>query len=229
MKRFKYLLYALLIISSSILAATKPIVGASLYVSNNTGEILPQEAFECLIHNPQVKLTNRLIDFLQVHHVQQGRLSMALGMYVMSTDGHQTSDNTAVFTFSPYQKLSAQDIFNDAKKLSVLLNQDSVAVFIPNKQQSNDSIQVNFTNNHPLITKLIKQIVEKLPASYARAYSVTLEKSQQVFGKSRVITILWLGSHLNKNVLQKAFPHASIIAHKGTAYLVYQSGRVDKI
>ena len=227
MKRMKSMMVALFLFSTtSVFAHNQSPV--EFFASNNTGEITLQTAYHRLTGKEQINLQNKMINFLQKNHIEQGRFENSLGTYRMSTDQHITADNTDIFSTSPYQPLSDDTVFALAKKLAILLNQDSVAVFISDKSSLGD-ITVNFTSHKPTIDEVTTRIHDKLPALYNQAFSIHLANTCSGFNNEKVASIEWLGSKLKLKDVKTAFPSEKITAHNGKVYLVYQNGKREQL
>ena len=202
---------------------------AEFFVSNNTGEIDLQTAFNRLSGDEQQALQNDVIHIMQKGHVEQGRFEKLLGTYQMSKDQNITADNTEIFITSSYQPLSAEKIFNLAKQLDVRLSQESVAVFIPSKKPIIGDVTLTFQSHDYSIHEIIEIIHKNLPMQYGQAFSLYLNNTCSGFDKATVKKVEWLGGKIKPNEIQNKFPHEKISYHYGKAYLVYKNGRVENL
>jgi hypothetical protein len=161
---------------------------ADIFISNNTKAISLKTAYERLTGKEQHGLQNTMIDVLQKAHIEQGKFKDILGTYRMSNDPKTTADNTERFNTSPNQNLSDDDIFSLAKELAIILNQESVAVFIPDPSVVG-KISVRFTSSQPTINEIVNIIHEKLPPLYSQAFSIYLTEKQGEFDSAKVSEI----------------------------------------
>ncbi len=199
------------------------------FVSNNTNAINLQTAYERLKGKEQDLLENTMINVLQKKHIEQGRFKDILGTYQMLNDPKVTADNTERFNSSPEQDLSDEQVFSLARELAIQLNQESVAVFIPNPSTTIGKITVRFNSRQPTINKIVDTIREKLPTKYSQAFSLHLANKNKRFENALVSEIEWLGSHINLNDMQKVFPQDSIQFEYGNVFLVFQNGGKEHI
>lgn len=199
--------------------------------SNNTKEINLQTAHERLVGDEQSDLQDKMINVMQENHVEQGKFEGILGVYKMSSDQNITADNSDRFSASPKQMLSDKEIFFLAKQLAIKLNQESVAVFIPDQsnQSTIASITVNFISNQPNIDQVIDVINKNLPVAYSQAFSMQLSNKYPAFNNAKVTKIEWLGSSIHLEDIQRAFPEEKINYEYGRAFLVFQNGQKESI
>lgn len=207
-------------------AQNKPSV--EFFASNNTKEINIQTAYDRLTGTEQSALQNAMINIMQKNHIEQGKFEGILGMYRMSSDKNITADNTEQFNTSPYQNLSNEKIFSLAKKLAITLNQDSIAVLIPN-QSAIDDITVSFTSKQLGINETLSILHDKLPSLYNQAFSLHLVNKCNGFNEAKVAEVEWLGSKINPEEVKKAFPLEKINFHYGKVFLVYRDGRKEQL
>ncbi len=146
----------------------------------------------------------------------------------MSSDQNITADNTEHFNASTYQYLSDENVFSIAKELAIALNQDSVAVLIPN-QSSIGGITVTFISHRPTINETIGMLHDKLPTLYNQAFSLHLVNKCSGFDNTKVSEIEWLGSKINIDEIKKVFPSEKINSRYGKVFLVYQNGQKEPI
>lgn len=198
------------------------------FASNNTREINLETAHERLMGKEQIDLQNNMISVLQENHIEQGKFEDILGSYQMSSDQNITADNSERFDTSPKQNLSDEKIFSLAKELAIKLNQESIAVFIPD-QSMIGNMTVSFTS-HPLtINEIVDIIHKKLPALYSQAFSIHLENKSFGFDTAKVTEIEWLGSGMQLKDIQTAFPQEKIHYEYGKVFLVFQNGQKEAI
>ena len=119
-------------------------------------------------------------------------------------------------------------MFSLAKELAIKLNQDSVAIFIPNDSSLGD-ITVNFFSHQPRINEVVNMLHNKLPELYNQAFSLHLINKCGDFNHAKVTKIEWLGSKLNLEVIKKAFPLEKINSRYGKVFLVYQNGQKQQL
>ncbi len=208
-----------------VFANHKP--SAEFFASNNTKEINIQTAYDRLTGSAQSTLQNSMIEVLQKNHIEQGRFEDILGAYRMLSDKNITADNTEHFNTSVYQNLSDTRVLWLAKELAIALNQDSVVVFIPDQSTLGD-ITVSFA--HPVgINEVVRMIHAKLPDRYNQAYSLHLINKYAGFNNVKVESVEWLGSKVNLEEVEKAFPLDKINYQDGKVYLVYQNGQTEQL
>jgi len=203
-------------------------MGVKFFVSNNTQEISIEKAYERLKRSPQTVLENGVASVLQHNGIEQGKFVNVLGAYQMATDKKITADNTEIFLTPPRQDFSSQYVFSIARQLSYRFRQESVAVFVPNKQSSVADIIVRFASAKPSIADIIKRIHQKIPAA-ATAFSLHLNTNHSVLRDVKVNEVEWLGTRLNFDEIKAAFPSAVINSYQGQAYLVYKNGQISSI
>jgi hypothetical protein len=198
---------------------------AEFFVSNNTDEINLHTAFNRLRGKEQQKLQNKLINLLQKQHIEQSKFEELLGTYTMSNQ-RITADNSEKIITSPYQKLPPETIFNIAKKLASLLNQESVAVFIPDEEQPIGDVVLELKSHNYTVNEIIQLIQKTLPAYYNHAFSLHLNSNAcSNFDNTIVDKVEWLGSTIKPEEISRTFPEEQMIYHHGRAYLIYKNGR----
>jgi hypothetical protein len=212
---------------SSVYAAENSSV--EFFSSNNDQEITVQQAFIRLTGDQQSELQENIIKIMQKNRMEQGSFEAVLGTYQMSIDKKITADNTEIFFSSPFQILKKEKIFHLANELAKNFNQDSVAVLIPESKEKIVKVKIYFNQNKPSIEQAINIVKKKLPVSYNNAFSLELDRACGGFEKTTVNSIEWIGSHLDVQLIQKAFPQQRVTTQKGTAYLVYKNGKIDKL
>ena len=230
MNRHKYtkmIMGCLFFLSANIVFANNT-PSAEFFASNNTKEIDLQTAYNRLLGNEQADLQNSMISVMQKNHIEQGKFENILGTYQMSNDKNITADNTEHFITSPDQYLPAERIFSLAKKLAIKLNQDSVAVLIPNRSSLGD-ITVKFTSHQLTIDEIVNMLHNKLPPLYNQAFSLHLINQCGDFNNAKVTEVEWLGSKINPEVIKKAFPSEKIYSRYGKVFLVYQNGQKEQL
>jgi len=155
--------------------------------------------------------------------LEQGSFKDILGTYQMADNQAETADNTEQFHTSPLQKLSKTQIFSLAREFANTLQQESVAVLIPNSSTLG-LVKVTFQDHQPSINEAIKIIRQKLPPSYGQAYSLVMVNQTSTFNEAKVHQIEWLGSQLNLDEIRAAFPEEKITGQNGNAYLIFKDG-----
>lgn len=218
--------FLLLFSTNVVFANDKPSV--EFFASNNTKEINIQTAYARLTGIEQSELQNSMINILQKNHIDQGKFEDILGTYRMSSDKTITADNTEHFDTSPYQNLSNEKVFALAKELAISLNQDSVAVLVPDQSTIGD-ITVSFTSRQPGVSETVSMLHDKLPALYNQAFSLHIVNKCNGFNNAKVAEVEWLGSKINLDEVKKAFPLEKINFHYGKVFLVYQNGRKEQL
>lgn len=202
---------------------------AKIFASNNTQIIDVTSAYKRLIGMPQLQLHNTMLNVIQGDHLEQGEFDNVLGTYQMLDEKKVTADNSQIFYTSPQQYLSNEDLFKLSAELAVALKQESVAVFIANKQSLIADVEVSFPAHPPTINKIINLINQQLPAKYHQAFSLYLDvKGPNVFSP-KVTKIEWLGSKISLEEVKKVFSSKNIIFRTGLAFLVYKNGAVDQL
>jgi hypothetical protein len=199
------------------------------FASNNTHTIDMQQAYVRLIGHDQHKLQNNMIKILQKYHVEQGAFTPILGAYQLSEHQKVTADNTDKFISSPLQPLTDKIVFAIATDLAISLQQESVAVFIPDNHAGIGDVCVKFKTQHPRISETIAMLNAKLPADYSQAYSLHLQNEYAGFNDAKVSGIKWLGNKINIDEIKNAFPEESVTSQNGRVYLVYQNGQTLQI
>lgn len=213
------LLFLTLIISNDLYASSS----VEYFVSNNSQVINMETAYQRMVGNEQLELENTIIDIMQNNHIEQGRFENTLGIYSMVDSKMLTADNSEHYTTSPKQDISETQIFNIAYALAIKLNQESIAVFIPN-ESSIGEITVSFTTHKPNINEITTLINTKLPSLYGQAFSLQISEPQNNFDNAKVSKITWLGSKIKIAEIKNTFPLENIKTHTGTTYLVYKNG-----
>lgn len=229
MKNLTSIIISVILLSSLNLAYAEEVSSVTYFASNNTGVIQPSVAYTRLLSEPQDNLKSSMIDIMQANHMQQSQCADSLGMYQMAETGSMTADNTKVFTTSPYQTFSDAKAFEIAKEMADTLQQESVAVFIPNAQAYTGDTVVQLKSHPYTIHEAMQMINEKLPAEYSKAYSLHFNNKMSSYNKITVSNIEWLGGKVNPNIIQTAFPNEQVSSKHGKAYLVYQNGTVEEI
>lgn len=214
-------LLALSLLTTNLVFANTSV---QFFASNNTKQIDLQTAYLRLIGKEQQDLQNNMIGVLQKNHIEQGKFEDILGTYRMSNDQNITADNSERFNTSPNQQLSEEKAFSLAQELAIDLNQESVAVLIPDQSTMGD-ITVSFTSHKPSIHEITDLVHNKLPATYSQAFSLHLENKYSDFDKTTINEIEWLGSNINLEEIKHAFPNEKINYHFGKVYLVFQNGQ----
>lgn len=205
-----------------------PVV-VKFFVSNNTRAITLATAYARLGHKAQKKLENGVIGVMQLNHMEQGSYESILGTYQLADGGQITADNSEIFTTSPYQAISTDKAKKLAKRLSKVLHQQSVALFISDKTQGIGRVCVKFRGDKPSIVDLVNTIHGRLPLRYSQAFSLHLQNTRGNIDSVAVNSFEWLGSNLDSDLLAQVFLGQSIASQHGTAYLVYQDGVATKL
>jgi hypothetical protein len=200
---------------------------AEFFASNNAKEIDLHTAYDRLMGQEQSDLKNTMVNILQKNGVKQGTFEDILGTYRMSSDQNITADNTEKYNTAPQDDLPDDKILLIAQEMAVSLNQDSIAVLIPNQAAVGD-ITVNFVSSQPSINDIVKILQDKLPPVYSQAFSMHLLKDSTDFTQAKVTGIEWLGSKINLEEIKKAFPLEKINSDNGKVYLVYQNGHYEQ-
>jgi len=222
------LIMSLLFLGLTHTAFADPEISAEFFASNNTREITVQSAYARLTGQEQHHLQRVISSVLQRYHVDELKSGDVLGIYRMSKDKDITADNTEYVYAGVSPDVSEQKIFSVAQILAITLHQDSVAVFIPASSSPGD-VSVNFVSDQPSISTVIHQIHTKLPASYGHGFSLHLVNEKPGFKNAKVTAVEWLGSKLNLKKIKHAFPAETITTQNGSAYLVYQNGKNERL
>ncbi|KTD18353.1 hypothetical protein [Legionella jordanis] len=194
------------------------------FYSNNQGTINFTKAYERLKGKEQINLEREAIEVLQAQHMEQGELKNRLGAYYFANKKQQTAENSQIFYSSPLQILSRKKIFALAIALAKQLNQESIAVFIPNQSHTIGKAQLVFITHKPTIPEALNMIRIKLPASYQHAFTLQVTTDKSSYRYAQVQSIVWLGHHLKKEMLQKKFPSETLKFRQGDAYLLFRKG-----
>ncbi|QLZ69117.1 hypothetical protein FOLKNPGA_01899 [Legionella sp. PC1000] len=80
--------------------------------------------------------------------MELGEFKNALGTYIMQGTQQFTAENAEIFFVSPLQKLSLPKTIFIASILAKQLDQESVAVFIPNNTHTTSHIKLIFICNN---------------------------------------------------------------------------------
>lgn len=217
---------ALLLLLISIAVHAAPI---EFYASNNTSEISLENAYARLTGTSQHVLRDEMIHVMQINHVEQGVCNDILGSYQMNATQNVTADNSKVFTMSPYQQYPISKATRVAKQLAQALQQESVAMFVPNQQGSFGKAIVTFQNNKPNVAAVKALLHARLPDDYSQAYSLVLENEYANYADLKVAQIQWLGNKKNLQEIQAAFADEQVALVHGSAYLVYADGQIIAI
>lgn len=198
----------------------------SFFASNNTGIIQPEQAYQRLLSDAQNQLKNTIIDILQSHHLEQSQCEDGIGVYQMADSGHLTADNGKIFTTSPYQTLTDDTIFSLSQEMANALQQESVAVFVPDDKAEAAETTVYLNSRHYSLTQTIKLINERLPADYSQAFTLHFDSKYGGFDEATIGSIEWLGNQIDPVVIQNAFPEEKMTRKHGKAFLIYHDGRI---
>ncbi|MBA2650493.1 MAG: hypothetical protein H0U75_13050 [Legionella sp.] len=227
-----YTLILLVVFTSNAMALKQ-----TIYASNNSDIIPLNTAYQRLQSEPEHQLQVTMIQQLQQAHIQQGQFQEILGTYLMSTTGDLTGDNTEAFTFSPYQKIPNEQLFELSKTLAQKLNQDSLAVVVADEPE--DGTTPDNCNHESIVYSLsfkkqpeLSMVLEKiklLPTQYQSAYSIQISDLKQSFTKAGVNKINWLGHGFDINELKQIFPEAEVSTEKGSAWLVFKDGHIKEL
>jgi hypothetical protein len=221
--------FSLFFITSSFAGKANDKGSVEFFVSNNTGEIDLQTAFNRLKGNEQQALQDEIINIMQQENVEQGKFVDLLGTYQMSSDKNITADNSEIFVTSSYQTIPTKMVFSLAEKLANSLKQDSVAVFIPSKQLIIGDTILKFKSHDHTINETVKIIHDRLPMLYSQAFSIHLNNTCSNFNNATVQQVEWLGSKIKPNLIQKIFPQDAVSYHYGTTYLVYKNHKKEPL
>lgn len=198
------------------------------FSSNNTEEINMKSAYARLISGRQKQLKNTIKNIVSHHHFKNIRFENILGSYRMASNKKITSDNVEEF-FIPYSQCrSDKKIFSIAKQLAENLNQESVAVFIPNDQSTVGDVTLEFISFYPTISEALALIREKLPTAYSEAFSLHFQ-DQGNFATARIQSIEWLGGKIKLEEVEKSFPDEHVISRRGKSYLIYKDGHLARL
>lgn len=198
------------------------------FASNNVKEITLKTAYDRLTGAEQYDLQKTIRRVLQKNHIARMKFQDTLGVYRMASDNKTTADNTEEVDVSLLQYLTDKKIFSVAKQLAIALNQESVAVVIPEHTKLG-KISVRFTSHQPSINEIVSLLREKLPASYNQAFSLRLVHSGRDFDNAKVTEIEWLGSKIFLGEVKRAFPAEKINYDEAKVFLVYQDGRKEPL
>lgn len=226
--RFIKILISFLFFLSTSTGYSRSQFPIEFFASNNTKEINLETAYIRLTGSQQSRLENSIIALMQKNHIEQGKFEDILGTYRMSSNNNITADNTEHFITSPYQHLSDEKIFSLAKKLAIVLQQESIAVFIPNLSKMG-GVSVRFRSRKPGINEIVSIIHEKLPDSYNQAFSLHLVNTNCNFIHARVSSVEWLGANVHLEEISQAFPLEQISFHYGTPYLISSDGQIKPL
>lgn len=194
------------------------------FLSNNRDVIQLNEAYSRLVNAPQDKLYEKVIAILQSNHIEQGTFKSELGMYQMVTSGIVSADNSARFISSPQQSLGKKEIFSLSRELVTKLDQESIAVFVPNNDFPISDTTLKFISIEPTINQALNLIQQQLPDSYSQDFSMSLAKQCGDFDTIKVTAIKWLGQGVDADLIRHAFPQEIIHSRHGEAYLIYKDG-----
>ncbi|KTC96568.1 hypothetical protein [Legionella erythra] len=206
--------------------AASDVSSVTFYAANNVGEVAPTEAYKNLLSEKQRQLETTMVDIMQSHHLEQSQGENILCMYKTESDGHLAAENSKLFTSSPYQSIAEDEIFTISKELVSTLQQEAVAVFIPNEQAGSGDTIIYLNSHHYTVDDVLKRISEKLPPEYTQIYTLHFDSTYGDFHKARVGRVEWLGHQIDSSVIQAAFPDDTIEVKNGQAYLVLKDGQI---
>lgn len=198
------------------------------YYSNNNQILDIEKAYQRLTGKEQYELKKNAIRILQQQHMELGEFKSMLGAYTLQGTQQFTAENAEIFFVSPLQKLSLPRTFLIASILAKQLDQESVVVFIPTNTNTIAHIKLIFNCNKLTIPETI-QLIHKLPVSFTQAFTLNLKNTHSGFDSAAVHSIEWLGSNLNSSVIQNIFPFAKVLSENGEAYLVFNTGKYQKL
>lgn len=198
------------------------------FYSNNNQILDLEQAYQHLIGKEQRQLQKASLHILQQQHMEVGAFKNVLGAYTSQGKKLFTADNSEVFFVSPLQKISREKTFLIATTLAKQLKQESVAVFIPSTTGTIAHIKLVFSYTKPTITEVM-QLVHKLPTSLATAFTLKLKNRHSDFESAEVHSIEWLGNNLNSSVIKEFFPFDTVLSYNGESYLVFNTGRLQKL
>ena len=222
MKHLIRLLMTLALITSSRAFAAK------LFVSNNTNSISPVQAFKRLHDKVQSSLIFTAITSLQEGHYQQGRISSSLGNYVGSDD-RVTADNTLVFTTSPLEKRSKVQISEIAQKMANTFHQESVAVFLSNKNAEDVDTTIYF-KKRAISYADFQEKIPLLKSVGLDAYTLYLNgNSSAKLEERQIVKIEFLSSKTKEAILSRIFSGNTVVSTPGDAFLVFEDGHTSMI
>lgn len=197
----------------------------AFFVSNNTGDIPPEEAYQRLRGPEQKDLRDQITHLAQRHHLEQGTLTDSLGVGSVTGKQTRTADNTAVLNTSPYEHFNSWRIFPLARHFAKQLQQHTIVVFIPDEKAAIGDITVHFGEHPVTIEELAGMLTARLPADYSQSYFLHLTNTCHDYLNTKVSAVEWPGSKLSVEVLRNVFPTAEINVHYGNAWLVYTNGK----
>ncbi|MCC2667100.1 MAG: exported protein of unknown function [Gammaproteobacteria bacterium] len=218
----------LLLIILSI--STAAFADVEFFASNNTHQIDLEVAFKRLRGEEQRELQNASIDLMQKKRIEQSKFEDVLGTYRMSSDQKVTADNTEKIITSSYEELPSKKVFKLAKKLAIMLKQESVAVFIGAQKPLIADVILKLKSHPYTIKETVAIIREKLPPQYSQAFSLHLSHNMCAsFDGATVEEVEWLGSQANPDEIKRSFPQEEVSSYYGKAYLVYKDGRRERL
>ncbi|STY26333.1 Uncharacterised protein [Legionella taurinensis] len=206
--------------------AASDVSTVTFYAANNVGEVAPAEAYKNLLSEKQRQLETTMVDIMQSHHLEQSQGEDILCMYRAESDGHLAAENSKLFTTSPYQSIAEDEIFTISKELVSTLQQEAVAVFIPNEQADIGDTTIYLNSHYYTVDEVLKRISEKLPPEYRQIYTLHFDSTYGDFHKARVGRVEWLGHQIDSSVIETAFPDDTIELKNGQAYLVLKDGQI---
>ena len=205
------------------------IYASKLFVSNNTGVISSDQAYERLHNETQKDLSRKTLASLQDDHFEVGTFESSLGAYYMQSSNQITADNTLVFTFSPRDHNGSKSIAKKAAELAKEFDQESVAVFIDDGRSSNMDIKVNFDSTEQPTYADLQQYMPALEENNLVAFSIYLADANENLDSAHVAAIEWLTTPDRLPVIEDTFPGTTIVSESGQAELVYQDRHVEQI
>ncbi|CAM2840768.1 Uncharacterised protein [Legionella steigerwaltii] len=198
------------------------------FYSNNNQILDLEKAYQRLIGKEQRQLKKNATHALQKQHMELGEFRNALGTYTLQEKKLFTAENSEIFFVSPLQNLSRKKTFIVASMLAKQLDQESVAVFIPNDTSAIAHIKLVFSYNKLTISE-VTQLIHKLPASLTHAFTLRLKNTHSGFDSIEVHSIEWLGNNLNSSVITNLFPFDTVLSYRGDSYLVFKTGSYQKL
>jgi len=221
------LVFILIIASQKCLAAQESI---AFYFSNSTSTISLSQAFCRLCSKDQVELQKTAITLMRQEHINKIELQDLLGFYRIYKTKNMTADNSEKLVINDSPQLSSKKAFKIAGKLANALNQESVAIFLPDDNMKGGQLIIRLMSHQYTIQEITNIIHKKLPKQYNQGFSLHLKNPCYAsFEDATVEEVEWLGTKIKQNDVKKLFPQDNVTYHLGRAYLVYSDGKKQSL
>jgi hypothetical protein len=197
----------------------------SFYFSNNTNQCTTlSSAYLHMLGSQQKRLRSMINYFMHDYDIPCYKIQNATGIYTSVHQKKGVADNTLILSVPRNQLYLPYEANSIAQELANLFEQETIAVFVTNNQLPFSKIKVEFTTLDVSINNLYK-LLRKLPARYASTFTVYIKPNHN----QMISSIEWLGSYLDLNEIEMAFPDQQICLSRGDSWVVGRNGTVVKL